>query len=65
VIVDVVSPSATTGPVPVILQFCATAEPVWKTTVPPEKDIGESTLRVFVSSVVEARLQVESPVESV
>ena len=64
-IVDVADPSAMTELVPVIVELAATADPDWKTTVPPVKAIGESILRVFVSAVVEAREQVDSPVVAV
>lgn len=54
---------AITGPVAVIDEFAATADPLWKITVPPDLEIGVSMLNVFVSGVVEARVQRDSPAE--
>lgn len=65
VMVEVVVPSAVTGPVPVMVEFAATAEPVAKTTVPPVTATGVKRLRVFVWAVVEAREQIEIPLISV
>jgi hypothetical protein len=61
VTVDVATPSATTGPVPVMLEFAATAAPDWKTTVPSDFVTGVTIERVLVSAVVDARVQVETP----
>jgi hypothetical protein len=51
VMVEVAIPFATTGPVPVILEFAATTVVGANTTVPPEKFIGVSNDKVFVSAV--------------
>ena len=65
VTVDVAEPSATTGDVPVMLEFAATAEPAVKVTVLPVLETGESIESVFVSAMVEVMVQVEAPVASV
>ena len=58
--VDVVVPSALTGPVPVIVVYVA--EAVWvNATVPPLIEIGEVRLKVFVSAFDDFRVQVETP----
>ena len=59
--VEVAVPSATTGPVPVMVEFSGTAEPDWKTTVPPDIEIGAVIESVFVSEVVEARVHCDKP----
>lgn len=46
--VEVVDPSAVTGPVPVIVEFAATAEPAVKTTVPSAFTTGVAIESVFV-----------------
>ena len=65
VTVDDALPSASTGPVPVMLEFAAEAVADVKTTVPPDLIIGESIERVFVSAVEEVIVQVDAPVASV
>lgn len=65
VTVDVATPFAMTGDVPVMVEFAATAEPGLNTTVEPVKAIGETRERIFDSAVVEARVQVETPDEFV
>jgi hypothetical protein len=65
VIVEVEVPSAATGPVPVMLEFAATAEPALKTTVLPAFTTGVSIESTFDSAFVEARVQVETPEASV
>jgi hypothetical protein len=65
VTVDVAVPSATTGPVPVMLEFAATAAPAVKTTVPSAFATGVAIERVFVSAVDDFNVQVETPDESV
>lgn len=61
VIVDVNIPSAFTGPVPVIVEFATTAEPVLNSTVPPDTEMGVRRESVFIWAVVEAMVQVEEP----
>ena len=61
VTVEVAAPSATTGPVPLILEFAIEAAPGVKTTVPSLFTTGVAMERVFVSATVEARVQVETP----
>ena len=61
VTVEVAEPLADTGPVPVMLEFTATAAPAVKTTVPPALLIGVAIERVFVSALVAAKVQVETP----
>lgn len=63
VIVEVEVPFATTGvAVPVMVEFAATGDPVWKRTVPPALTKGVAIERVFSSPVVEDIVQVEIPV---
>lgn len=61
VIVDVAVPSATTGPVPEIVELAANAAPALKTTVPSVLATGETMASVFVSALVEVSVQVEIP----
>jgi hypothetical protein len=61
VTVKAATPFAMTGPVPVIDEFAATAEPDWKITVPPVFTTGVLMERVLVSPVVEASVHVETP----
>ena len=65
VTVEVADPSAVTGPVPVMLEFAASAVLAWKVTVPPLKLIGVATWRVLTSALVDERVQVETPDEFV
>lgn len=65
VTVDVAEPSATTGDVPVIVEFAATATPAVNVTEPPAFTTGVAIERVFTSAVVEESVQVEIPEESV
>jgi hypothetical protein len=58
---DVAIPSATTGPVPAIVEFAATGEPAVKTTAPSALITGVAIERVFVSAVKEEIVQVEIP----
>ncbi len=58
---DVADPSARTGPVALMDEFRATADPDSNTTVPPVLTTGVAIAKVFVSPVVEARVQVEIP----
>ena len=65
VIVEVATPSATTGVVPEIVEFAATGpEAVNATVAAPVTPTGEVSCRVFASVVIEARVQDESPVAS-
>jgi hypothetical protein len=61
VTVDEAVPSAATGPVPVMVEFTATAAPASKTTVPPAFTTGVAIERILDSALVEARVQVEIP----
>jgi hypothetical protein len=61
VIVDVVVPSATTGPVPTIVEFAATGIPAVKVTVPPIFTIGVAIARVLISALSEDNVHVEIP----
>jgi hypothetical protein len=65
VIVEEAVPSATTGVVPVIEEFTATAAPAVKTAVPPAFTTGVAIERTFDSALVEARVHVEIPDASV
>jgi hypothetical protein len=58
---DVAEPSATTGVVPVIEEFAATAIPEVKTTVPSAFVIGAVSVRTFDSATVDERVHVETP----
>ena len=60
-IVEVATPSAMTGVVPVIEELAATAAAEVKTTVPSDFEIGVKRDSVFVSAVVELKVQVETP----
>ena len=61
VTVEVAEPSATTGEVPVIVEFAATGEPAVKVTVPPAFTTGVDIERVFTSAIVDFNVQVETP----
>jgi hypothetical protein len=61
VIVDVAEPSATTGPVPVMLEFAATAASAVKVTVPPIFETGVRISSVLISALVAFKEQVEIP----
>ncbi len=61
VTVDVAVPSATTGDVPVMFEFAATADPAVKVTVSPAFTTGVAMERVFTSATVEESVQVETP----
>ena len=65
VTVEVATLFATTGPEPVIDELTATAPPGSNTTVPSALLTGVAIERVFVSAVVEVRVQVETPRASV
>jgi hypothetical protein len=61
VTVEVAAPSALIGPEPVIVEFAATGVPAEKTTVPSALETGVAIERVFVSALLDARVQVEIP----
>ena len=61
VTVDVDAPFAVTGPVPVMVELAAKAAPAWNTTVPPALTTGVAMLKVLVSALVEAKVQVATP----
>ena len=61
VTVEVATPSATIGVVPVIVELAATALLGVNVTSLPVTATGEVNWRVFTSAVVEARVQRESP----
>jgi hypothetical protein len=61
VTVEVATPSAVTGVVPVIVEFTATAAPAVKTTVPSALMTGVAMERVLVSALLEAKVQVATP----
>lgn len=62
VMVEVAVPSATTGLVPLIVEFAATAGPDEKTTDPSTFTTGVCIDKVFVSALNELSVQVEIPV---
>lgn len=61
VTVEVAVLSATTGPVPVMVELAAIGVPASNTTVPPVLLIGAVIERVLVSAVDEASVHVETP----
>lgn len=61
VTVEVAEPLATTGPVPVIVEFTATAAPAVNVTVPSAFTTGVAIERVFTSAIVDDSVQVETP----
>jgi hypothetical protein len=63
--VELATPSATTGVVPIIVEFAATATPAVNTTLVPALMTGVSIERIFVSAVRELKVQVEIPEASV
>ena len=64
VTVEGVTPSAVMFVVPVMVEVTAETAVGANTTVPPVTLTGVRSERVFVSAVVEARVQVAVPVES-
>lgn len=62
VTVDVAIPLATTGLVPVMVELAATTMTGVKITVPSLLEKGETSESVFVSAVLDFRLQVDTPV---
>ncbi len=65
VTVEVADPSAITGEVPVMVELAATALPDVKVTFPPAFTTGVAIDSVLTSAIVEARVHVETPDESV
>ena len=63
--VEVATPLATTGPVPVMVEFAATTETGVKTTVPSAFENGVTRESVLVSAVNDLSEQVETPVTPV
>lgn len=61
VIVEVRLPSATTDPVPLMVEFATLAAPAVKTTEPPDFTIGLVTDKDLVSAKVEVKVHVEIP----
>jgi hypothetical protein len=62
VMVDNETPSAMTGPVPVMLELAETGEPPIKMAVPPVFATGVRRLRVLTSAFVDFRVHVDKPV---
>ena len=65
VIDEVALPSATVGSVPLMVEFAATGLPALNTTMPSAFTIGVAIESVLLSALVEARVQVETPLASV
>lgn len=65
VTVEVAEPSATTGPVPVIVDVATAGAPAVKVTLPSALVIGDVIERVFTSALVEVNVQLDSPLASV
>ena len=63
--VEVATPSATTGPVPVMVEVATAGAPAVKVTVPSAFTIGVAIESVFTSALVEVNVQTESPEASV
>jgi hypothetical protein len=61
VTVEVATPSATTGPVPVMLEFAMEAASAVKVTVPSAFTNGVAIESVLISALVELKVQVASP----
>jgi hypothetical protein len=65
VTVEVAEPSATTGPVPVIVDGAAAGAPAVKVTVPSALTIGVAIDNVLISAFVDTKVHVETPLASV
>lgn len=65
VTLEVATPSATTGLVPVIVDVATAGAPAMKTTVPSALTIGLAIERSLLSAFVLLRVQVETPLASV
>ena len=63
VTVEVALPLAVMFEVPVILEYVPDADPATKVTVPPAIAMGVNRERVFTSCWVEAKVQVDTPLE--
>ena len=61
VTVEVADPLATTGLVPVMVDVVATTAPAVKVTVPSALATGVAIDKIFVSAIVEDKLQVDTP----
>jgi hypothetical protein len=61
VIVEVETPLAVTGPVPVMVELRALAPTGVKTTVAPDLTTGETIPRTLLSAVRDFKLQVDTP----
>ena len=61
VTVDVATPSAATGEVPIMVELAATADPAVNTTVPPTFTTGVAMERILLSALIDLRVQVEIP----
>ena len=61
VTIEVATPFAMTGPVPVIVEFAATAAPAVKRTEPSVFETGVKMESVFVSAASEVNVQVATP----
>lgn len=61
VMVEVATPLATTGEVPVIVELAATGDPAVNVTVPPAFTTGVAIESVFTSATVDFNVQVETP----
>jgi RES domain-containing protein len=61
VTVEFATPSAVTGPEPVMLEFAATGDADINTTDPSALATGVTIERIFVSALLEANVQVETP----
>jgi hypothetical protein len=62
IIVDVVVPSAVTGPVPMMVEFAGSAAPALKVTVVPVFETGVRISRVLTSALVDLSEQLDKPV---
>jgi hypothetical protein len=65
VTVEVAVPSATTGPVPVMVEVATAGEPAVKVTVPSAFTIGVAIDNVLISAFVETKVHVAIPLASV
>ena len=63
VIVESAVPSASTGPLPVMVD-CEPGAPATNVTVPPALITGVAMLRVFTSAFVLVKVQLETPLVS-
>ena len=61
VTVEVATPSATTDPVPVMVEFTIDAPAAVKVTLPSDFTTGVAIANVFTSAFKEERVQVDTP----